>query len=202
MKFDELVVIAGGGGFIGGELVRHLRQQGCRRIRAVDIKPLDEWFQRFPEVENVVGDLREITDCRLACRNASYIFNLAADMGGMGFIENQKADCMLSVLINTHMLIAAREAAVRRYFFLQPRVFTLPRSRYRHRLLHCAKKTHIRRCRKTDMVGRSCFQSGCAAIFARIMGSQHGLPAIIMSTVRSVPMSAAAKKRLPRSAEK
>src|SRR6516225_9027897 len=117
MKFDELVVIAGGGGFIGGELVRHLRQQGCRRIRAVDIKPLDEWFQRFPEVENVIGDLREITDCRSACRNASYVFNLAADMGGMGFIENQKADCMLSVLINTNMLIAAREAAVRRYFF-------------------------------------------------------------------------------------
>ena len=117
MKFDELVVVAGGGGFIGGELVRHLRQQGCRCIRAVDIKPLDEWFQRFPEVENVIGDLREITDCRSACRNASYVFNLAGDMGGMGFIENHKADCMLSVLINTHMLIAAREAAVRRYFF-------------------------------------------------------------------------------------
>jgi GDP-D-mannose 3', 5'-epimerase len=114
---DELIVVAGGGGFIGGELVRNLRQQGCRRIRTVDIKPLAEWFQRFPEVENVVADLRDITDCRSTCRDASYVFNLAADMGGMGFIENHKAECMLSVLINTHMLIAAREAAVRRYFF-------------------------------------------------------------------------------------
>jgi nucleoside-diphosphate-sugar epimerase len=77
IKLDEFIVVAGGGGFIGGELVRHLRQQGCRRIGAIDIKPLDEWFQRFPDVENAVGDLRDIAYCRSACRNETYIFNLA-----------------------------------------------------------------------------------------------------------------------------
>ena len=113
---DEIVVVAGGGGFIGGWLVRHLLERGFRRIRAVDLKPLSEWFQRFPEADNLVADLRQAAACRSACRDANYVFNLAADMGGMGFIEANKAECMLSVLINTHMLMAAREAAVGRYF--------------------------------------------------------------------------------------
>ena len=113
---DEIVVVAGGGGFIGGWLVRHLLERGFRRIRAVDLKPLSEWFQRFPEADNLVADLRQAAACRAACRDANYVFNLAADMGGMGFIEANKAECMLSVLINTHMLMAAREAAVGRYF--------------------------------------------------------------------------------------
>jgi GDP-D-mannose 3',5'-epimerase len=114
---DELIIVAGGGGFIGGWLVRHLLEQGFRRIRVVDLKPLTEWYQLFPGVENLVADLRDIANCRSTCRDASYVFNLAADMGGMGFIESHKAECMLSVLINTHLLIAAREAGVRRYFF-------------------------------------------------------------------------------------
>ncbi len=113
----DTVVVAGGGGFIGGWLVRHLLESGFRRVRAVDVKPLHEWFQCLPEAENVVADLRDLSNCRRACRNASHVFNLAADMGGMGFIENHKAECMLSVLINTHMLMAAREARVARYFF-------------------------------------------------------------------------------------
>jgi len=114
---DDLVVVTGGGGFIGGHLVADLRDKGYRRIRSVDIKPLDEWFQEFPDVENLQLDLKELPAARRAANNAAYVFNLAADMGGMGFIETHKAECMLSVLINTHMLIAAREAGVKRFFY-------------------------------------------------------------------------------------
>lgn len=114
---DDLVVVCGGGGFIGGHLVADLMRQGHTRIRAVDVKPLDAWFQRFPEVENLNLDLQELPACQTALKGASIVYNLAADMGGMGFIENNKALCMLSVLINTHLLMAAREHGVDRFFF-------------------------------------------------------------------------------------
>jgi nucleoside-diphosphate-sugar epimerase len=94
-----------------------LLRRGHTRIRAVDIKPLDEWYQVFPNVENVVADLKALDNCVEACRGAAEVYNLAADMGGMGFIENNKALCMLSVLINTHLLLAARDAGVQRYFY-------------------------------------------------------------------------------------
>jgi GDP-D-mannose 3', 5'-epimerase len=111
-----LVVVTGAGGFIGGHLVAELRRQG-QRIRAVDVKPPGEWWQRFPDVENLTLDLRERDACELACDGVAEVYQLAADMGGMGFIENNRAACMLSVLINTHMLCAARDAGVRRYFY-------------------------------------------------------------------------------------
>lgn len=114
---QDLVVVAGGGGFIGGHLVDELRRRGHTRIRAVDYKPHDDWYQLFPDVDNRVLDLRERGACAAATNSARYVFNLAADMGGMGFIELHKADCMLSVLINTHMLIAARESGVERFFY-------------------------------------------------------------------------------------
>jgi len=114
---DELVVITGAGGFIGGHMVADLRQQGYSRIRAVDIKPFDEWYQRFDDVENLSLDLRLRENCETAAEGAWRIFNFAADMGGMGFIENNKAACMLSVLVNTHMLLAARKYKVQRYFY-------------------------------------------------------------------------------------
>ncbi len=114
---DRLVTVAGGGGFIGGHLVADLRCRGIARIRAVDIKPQDQWYQCFDDVENLRLDLREKDNCRTACQGASDVYNLAADMGGMDFIENNKTSCMLSVLINTHMLMASQEAAVQRYFF-------------------------------------------------------------------------------------
>jgi nucleoside-diphosphate-sugar epimerase len=114
---DDLVVVTGAGGFIGGWLVRHLLEQGFRKVRAVDLKPHEEWFQLFPEVDNVVDDLRVHAACTAACKNAAAVYNLAADMGGMGFIESHKAECMISVLINTHMLMAANDARVERYFF-------------------------------------------------------------------------------------
>jgi nucleoside-diphosphate-sugar epimerase len=117
MRKDELVVVAGAGGFIGGHLVPYLRAKGHARIRAVDVKPLGEWHQRCPDAENVRLDLREKESCIRACDGAAEVYQLAADMGGMGFIENHKALCMLSVLINTHMLLAARDAGTQRIFF-------------------------------------------------------------------------------------
>jgi GDP-D-mannose 3',5'-epimerase len=112
----ELVVVAGGGGFIGGHLVRDLVRQGMR-VRAVDMKPLDAWYQVAPEAESCVLDLSERGECEQAVTGASRVFNLAADMGGMGFIENNKALCMLSVLVSTHMLVAAKEAGTERFFY-------------------------------------------------------------------------------------
>jgi GDP-D-mannose 3',5'-epimerase len=111
------VLVTGAGGFIGGHLVADLRSQGVARIRAVDQKPLGEWYQRFDDVENLQLDLQEKEACLGACAGMEEAYNLAADMGGMGFIENNKALCMLSVLINTHMLMAARHQGVSRYFF-------------------------------------------------------------------------------------
>lgn len=114
---DDLIVVAGGGGFIGGHLIEELRRQGCKRLRAVDCKPLSQWYQRFDDVENLVLDLNRPEACDVAVKGAGYIFNLAADMGGMGFIESHKAACMLSVLINTHLLMSARDHGVKRFFY-------------------------------------------------------------------------------------
>ena len=117
MERSDLVLVTGAGGFIGGHLVAELRRRGHRRIRAVDIKPFDEWYQTFDDVDNRSLDLREIGACHQSANGARYVFNLAADMGGMGFIELHKAECMLTVLINTHMLMAAQKAGVERFFY-------------------------------------------------------------------------------------
>jgi nucleoside-diphosphate-sugar epimerase len=114
---DDLILVAGAGGFIGGHLVADLLRRGYTNIRAVDQKPIDEWYQVFDQAENITADLKEKENCVHACREAATVYNLAADMGGMGFIENNKALCMLSVLINTHLLLAAREMGVGRYFY-------------------------------------------------------------------------------------
>jgi nucleoside-diphosphate-sugar epimerase len=114
---DSLVVVTGAGGFIGGHLVGELRRQGYTRLRAVDIKPFDAWYQVFPDVDSRQLDLRDRSSCAEAAEGASEIYNLACDMGGMGFIETHKAECMLSVLINTHMLAAARDNDVQRFFY-------------------------------------------------------------------------------------
>src|SRR5271169_6118693 len=114
---DGLVVVTGAGGFIGGALVASLREQGYNRIRAVDIKPLPHWYQKISDVENLSFDLNLRENCEIAAKGAREIYNLAANMGGMGFIENNKALCMLSVLINTHMLQAAEKHGVSRFFY-------------------------------------------------------------------------------------
>jgi GDP-D-mannose 3',5'-epimerase len=112
-----LVVVTGAGGFIGGHLVGHLKRLGWKDVRAVDFKPKSEWYQQHPGVDERVLDLREAAACREAAQGAIQVYNLAADMGGMGFIETHKAECMLSVLINTHMLMAAKDAGAKRFFF-------------------------------------------------------------------------------------
>ncbi len=117
LKNDDLIVIAGGGGFIGGWLTRYFHEHGHTRLRAVDKKPLQNWYQRTPGVENLCIDLSESEGCARATENAVEVYNLAADMGGMGFIERFRVECMRSSLINTHLLEAAYRAGVERYFF-------------------------------------------------------------------------------------
>ena len=113
---SENIVVCGAGGFIGGHLVADLLRQG-KTVRAVDVKPMDEWYQIFPGAESHQLDLREKPACEKAVKGIDIVYNLAADMGGMGFIENNKALCMLTVLINTHLLMASKEAGVDRFFF-------------------------------------------------------------------------------------
>jgi GDP-D-mannose 3', 5'-epimerase len=110
------IVVAGAGGFIGGHLVKELVGNG-QHVRAVDIKPLNEWYQVSDKAENLVLDLRLRENCFHAVNGFNEVFNLAADMGGMGFIENNKAACMISVLINTHLLLAAKECGLDRFFY-------------------------------------------------------------------------------------
>jgi GDP-D-mannose 3', 5'-epimerase len=114
---DTPVLVAGAGGFIGGHLVDDLRQRGYRSIRAVDVKPLDDWYQVVPEAESLVLDLSTPEACRQAVDGVAWVYDLAADMGGMGFIEANKARCMLSVLIGTNLLVEAAAAEVERFFF-------------------------------------------------------------------------------------
>jgi nucleoside-diphosphate-sugar epimerase len=114
---DKLILVTGAGGFIGGNLVSSLREKGFARIRAVDVKPLEHWYQKFDDVENLSLDLNGKENCEIAAEGAADIYNLAANMGGMGFIEKNKALCMLSVLINTHMLMAARKYGAERFFY-------------------------------------------------------------------------------------
>jgi nucleoside-diphosphate-sugar epimerase len=113
----EVIVVCGAGGFIGGHLVADLLRQGHRAVRAVDIKAPIDWFQASPAAENVRLDLRVAEACGEAVAGAHTVYNLAADMGGMGFVESNKALCMLSVLIDTHLCLAASRCGVARYFY-------------------------------------------------------------------------------------
>src|SRR5205823_11088121 len=110
------VLVTGAGGFIGGHLVSNLLDDGLS-VRAVDVKPLNQWHQVFEAAENDQLDLVDRAACDSVAAGARHIFNLSSDMGGIGFIEGNKARCMLSVLINTHLLLAAADAGAERYFF-------------------------------------------------------------------------------------
>jgi nucleoside-diphosphate-sugar epimerase len=110
-------LVCGAGGFIGGALVKSLIANGVEVVRAVDIKPLEAWYQEQDGVENLSLDLKDKANCMRAAEGVDVVFQLAADMGGMGFIEHNKALCMLSVLTNTHMLMAAKDKGVKRFFY-------------------------------------------------------------------------------------
>ena len=114
---DKSILIAGAGGFIGGHLVKYFLDQGVSHVRAVDIKPISEWYQVHAQAKNHELDLRKIENCEIATKGVTEVYNLAADMGGMGFIEKNKALCMLTVLINTHLLMASKDNSVKRFFF-------------------------------------------------------------------------------------
>lgn len=117
LKKDDLIVITGGGGFIGGNLALYFKKKGFTNIRAVDKKPLYEWYLHVPGVHNICMDVSDEKNCNHVCEGAAEVYNLAADMGGMGFIERFRVECLRSILINTHMIEAAYRAGARRYFY-------------------------------------------------------------------------------------
>ena len=116
-RLDDQIVIAGAGGFIGGALARYFHGRGFTRIRAIDRKPLSDWYQRVEGAECLSMDLSERANAVRAVDGAVEVYNFAADMGGMGFIERFRVECLRSILINTHLIEAAWMAGARRYFF-------------------------------------------------------------------------------------
>jgi len=117
MDKNKKILVVGAGGFIGGHLVKKLLANG-NQIVCCDIKPKEYWFQDFDETENHYAmDMKDILNCRKVSKGVNYVFNMACNMGGMGFIENNKAECMQSVLINTNLLVACNEHKVEKYFF-------------------------------------------------------------------------------------
>jgi nucleoside-diphosphate-sugar epimerase len=117
LKKDDLIVITGAGGFIAGNLALYFKNKGFTNIRAVDKKPLYEWYLHVPGVENICLDVSQEVNCHRVCEGAVEVYNLAADMGGMGFIERFRVECLRSILVNTHLVEAAYRAGARRYFF-------------------------------------------------------------------------------------
>ena len=193
----EKVAVCGAGGFIGGHMVKKLLELGANVVRAIDIKPVDEWYQSSTDVENLTLDLKDKDNCYKAAKGASVVFQLAADMGGMGFIENNKALCMLSVLTNTHMLMAARDCGVERFFYSSSAcVYNAEKQKDPRRRSTQGSLTPIRRFPKTDTDGRSCSASACAVTSRRTSGCNAGLHDITMSTGRMAPGPADAR-RLP-----
>src|SRR5262249_2542789 len=114
---DYLIVVAGGGGFIGGHLVADLLKKGHTGIRGVDIKPTQTWGQLFSQVEKLEADPQLREDCQTAPEGAAQGNKPAADRGGMGLMENNKALCMLAVLINAHMMMGAEKFKGGCYFY-------------------------------------------------------------------------------------
>jgi nucleoside-diphosphate-sugar epimerase len=136
-----LILVAGAGGFIGGQLVRAFEEQGLS-VRAVDRKPFENWYYASSRSEKLVCDLKEIDACQMATSGVEQVYNLAADMGGVGYIEHNKALCMLSVLINTHLLLAARDNGVRRFFYASS-ACVYPNYRQRETAIEALKESDV-----------------------------------------------------------
>jgi GDP-D-mannose 3',5'-epimerase len=117
LQKDDLIVITGGGGFIAGNLALYFKKKGFTNLRVVDKKPIYEWYLHVPGAENLCLDVSYEDNCRRVCEGAVEVYYLAADMGGMGFIERFRVECLRSILINTHMVEAAYRAGTRRYFY-------------------------------------------------------------------------------------
>jgi hypothetical protein len=201
MSKNDLVVVTGAGGFIGGHLVRVLQQRGHAKIRAVDVKPLNEWYQKTPGVENQVGDLALLEPCRAAAKGARMIYNLAADMGGMGFIETHKAECMLSVLVSTHMLVAAKEAGTERFFYSSSACVYNGDKQTRTDVTALKEEGRLSRHAGGRLrLGEAVQRADGPPLTARITASPPALPATTTSTDPRAPTTAGARRRRPRSA--
>ena len=203
MNKTDLIVVTGAGGFIAGSLVRRFKDNGFTNIRAVDKKPIDQWYQTTEGVENVADcDLMEKDNCYKVAEGAVEVYQLAADMGGMGFIETNKAECMLSVLINTHMLMAARDVGkVERYFY------SSSACAYNTTLQKDATVTALKESDAYPAMAEDGY--GWEKLFTERMcrhfmrGLRHPdprLPDSTTSTARTAPGTAAAKRRPPPSA--
>ena len=201
MEFDrgKLIVVAGAGGFIGGHLLAELKTRGHTRIRAVDVKPVQRWYQQHAEVENTSLDLRDQPACHAATEGASYVFNLAADMGGMGFIETHKADCMVSVLINTNLLLAARDHGVEHFMFGSSACVYNTDKQVDPNVTALKEEDAYPGSRRMDTAGRSCSASACAVTSWRTTGSQSACPASTTSMGRTARTTGVARRRLRRS---
>ena len=114
---EKKILVCGAGGFIGGHLVHNLIKQNRYEVVCADIKPLKNWFKFFNQIKNFSLDLKDLDNCLKVTKKIDYVYNMACNMGGMGFIENNKTECMLSVLINTNLLRACIKNSVSRYFF-------------------------------------------------------------------------------------
>lgn len=109
-------LVSGAGGFIGGHLVQYLLDRG-NDVVAVDRKPIPEWYQVHSHANNLCLDLTDHDACARVCEGVDEVYQLAADMGGMGYIERYRIECMRSIFINTNMLETAYRAGVKRYFY-------------------------------------------------------------------------------------
>ena len=202
MNKNDKILVTGAGGFIGGQLVGHLLKQGFSNVRAVDYKEMPDWYSFHPEAESIQRDLRLIDACQEVTSGVDYVYQSGGRHGRHGFHrEQQGRSACCRVLINTHLLMAARErgreALLLRLLRLRLRggqadaTPTSPRSR---------KRTPTPRCRKTATAGRSCSASGCAATSARTSACRPASPVTTTSTARTAPTRAAARRRRPRSA--
>ncbi len=193
------VVVAGGGGFIGGHLVGDLLAQGLT-VRSIDIKPRHEWYQVHPDAENVVDDLSLLESARAGVRGARQVYMLAADMGGMGFIENNKAACMLSVLTSTHMLRAAHEAGVERYFYSSS-ACVYAAGKQTDPNLTALREEDAYPAQPEDGYGwEKLFSERMCRHYAEDFGSSPASPATTTSTAPTAPGPAAGRRRPRRSA--
>ena len=189
---NETILVTGAGGFIGGHLVGKLLQDGYG-VRAVDKKPQWQWYQRFLPAENLTLTLEEKDACLTVVKGCDRVYNLAADMGGMGFVELNKGLCMLNVLINTQMLMAARACGVTRFFYSSSACVYAGFKQQRSDIPGLRKRTPILPIQWTAMAGKSSLAKGCAGTSAKTSVSKQGWPAKIMLMVPTAPSMAAAR---------